>query len=66
MLDWIVCLGKERSVADQLVDCPAIQITDRPRPVRLADCLACHHLVAAYVDRRAAAMCSIETQFGHE
>ena len=63
MLDWIVCLGEERSVADRHVVCPASPGTDLPRAVLLADCLACRHLVAAGVDRVAAAMCSVDALF---
>jgi hypothetical protein len=62
MLDWIVCLGAERSVADRHVACPAWRGTNRPATVGLTDCLACRHLVAAGFDRMAAAMCSVEAQ----
>jgi hypothetical protein len=62
MLDWIVCLGAERSVAGLHVACPAWRGTDGPRTVGLTDCLACRHLVATGVDRMAAAMCSVEAQ----
>ncbi len=62
MLDWIVCLGAERSVADWHVACPESPGTARPGTVALTDCLACRHLVAARVDRMAAGMCSIEAQ----
>ena len=61
MLDWIVFQGEERSVADRHVVCPTFaKNTDLPRAVLLADCLACRHLVAAGVDRVAAAMCSVD------
>lgn len=60
MLDWIVCWGAERSVADGQVLCPVSPTADGPRAVHLAHCLTCRHLVAACVDREAAATCSVE------
>jgi hypothetical protein len=62
MLDWLVCLGAERSVVDQHVACPGSPITDRPRAVHVADCLACRHLVAAGADRLLVGMCSVEAE----
>jgi hypothetical protein len=62
MLDWIVCLGEERSVADRHVACPAVRSTDPPRTVHVAECLTCRHLMAVSVDRQAAAMCSADAQ----
>jgi len=60
MFDWIVCLGAERSITDGQVTCPGLPITDRPRAVPVTDCLTCRHLMAAWVDRVAAEMCSVE------
>lgn len=62
MLDWIVCLGAERSVAGWQVVCPVSPVTEGLRAVDVADCVICHHLVTACGDRVAAAMCSVEAQ----
>lgn len=56
-IDWIVCRGDERQVAEGRVHCPALKQRDTRQAVRVEDCLACRRLIATSVDRMRAGMC---------
>ena len=57
-LDWIVCLGLERQVADGRVECPSLRLPDRRGKVSVEQCLDCRHLLATPMDRVPDFMCS--------
>ena len=59
-LDWIVCLGSERQVADGRVECPTLS-----GPMSVERCLDCRHLAATPFDRLAEGMCSVGDPFPH-
>lgn len=60
MLDWIVCLGAERHVADGYVLCPGGAGESGGLHVNVDDCLNCRHLMAAANDRTPSDACSAE------
>ena len=64
MLDWIVCHGEERSVANRRVLCPGSSIDAAASDIRVEDCLLCRHLVTTAADRTWASMCSAEWDDG--
>ena len=57
-VDWVVCHGFERAVADGRVECPAETAGAQSREVDIQDCLECRHLTVTPVDRERQGMCS--------
>lgn len=64
-LDWIVCFGSERQVADGRVECPTLSGPARRGTMSVERCLDCCHLAATPVDRMAEGMCSVGDPFPH-
>jgi hypothetical protein len=63
-IDWIVCRGRERSVADGWILCPGGGESEEGRAIRMQDCLDCRHLTASPLDREPEGMCATETWSG--
>jgi hypothetical protein len=61
VLDWIVCLGAERPVADMRVVCPTGLGAVATAEVPVEECLRCRHLLATAVDRIPTFMCSVDS-----
>ena len=55
MLDWIVCGGAERTIAEQRVACPSSPWGY----VDAKECLLCRHLMATPIDRLADGQCAM-------
>jgi hypothetical protein len=64
-LDWIVCLGSERPVANGRVECPTLSDSAQRGTMSVERCLECRHLVATPIDRMAESMCSVGDPFPH-
>jgi hypothetical protein len=60
VLDWIVCLGAERPMAEGQVRCPTGADSTATVQVDVEDCLACRYLMATAADRAPQFMCEVE------
>ena len=59
MLDWIVCHGAERPMAEGHVRCPAAAGATAVE-VDVEDCIACRYLMATAADRMPQFACAVE------
>lgn len=57
-VDWVVCHGFGRPVAEGRVECPVRTAGAQSQEVSLPECLECRHLMATPVDRERQGMCS--------
>lgn len=59
-IQWIVCRGEERQVANGCVWCPTQPGSEQGHERRVEECLDCRHLVDTAVDRLPDGMCTTE------
>ena len=60
VLDWIVCLGAERPVAQMRVHCPRRYDGTSDAEVDAEVCLSCRHLLTTPVDRMPQFSCEVD------